>query len=117
MASGYKYVSYTTNDDTVGQIRMSKQAQDFTKQGALDTTITDNNVYAYASNPGSRRKKQLNARGVLLGRTVGTAPNEIVRKTFVPITTSVAFDLILKGEAVAAYGGFAWTVLRKIDEA
>jgi hypothetical protein len=117
MATGFKYVSYTTNDDTVGRIRMSKQAQTYAKQGAIDTTLTDNHVFAYASNAGSKRKKQLNARGIVIGREVGTDPNIIVRKTFIPITTQTAHDLILIGEAVTAYGGFNWKVIDKIDEA
>jgi hypothetical protein len=117
MATGYQYVSYTTNNDTVGRIRMSSQVRGYAKQGALDTAITDPNVFAYASNPGSKRKKQLNARGIVIGRTVGVAPNEFTRRTFIPITTSTAFDLILVGEAVTAYAGQSWKVLSKVEEA
>lgn len=117
MASGYKYVSYTTDAGTVVRLRMSKQAQEFTGQGALNTAIDDPNVYAYASNPGSKRKKQLNARGVILTRTVGTDPNTFQRRTFVPITTETALEAIAVNEAVPAYGGFAWTVADKVSEA
>lgn len=117
MATGFKYVPYTTDAGTVVQLRISAQAQAFTGQGALTAAIDDPNVYAYASNPGSRKKKQLNARGVVLGRTVGTAPNEFVRRTFVPIVTQAALAAIAVNTAVPAYGGQAWTVKAKISEA
>lgn len=117
MATGFKYVSYTTDAGTVVRLRMSKQAQDFTGQGTLSAAIDDENVFAYSSNPGSRRKKQLNARGVILSREVGTAPNTFTRRTFVPITTKAALDALTVGTAVAAYGGNAWTIADKIGEA
>lgn len=117
MATGFKYVSYTTDAGTVVRLRMSKQAQDYVGQGALNTAIDDENVFAYASNPGSKRKKQLNARGVILSREVGTAPNTFTRRTFVPITTEAALDLITINTAVPAYGGNAWVVADKVSEA
>jgi hypothetical protein len=117
MATGFKYVSYTTDAGTVVQLRMSAQAQAFTGQGPLNTAIDDKKIFAFASNPGSKRKKALNARGVVLGRTVGVAPNTFVRRTFVPITTKGALDLITINTAVPAYGGQAWTVIGAIDEA
>lgn len=117
MATGFKYVSYTTDAGTVVRLRMSAQAQAFTGQGPLTTAIDDANIFAYASNPGSKRKKQLNARGVVLTREVGTAPNTLTRRTFVPITTEGALDLITINTAVPAYGGNAWIVGDKINEA
>jgi hypothetical protein len=117
MATGFKYRSYTTDAGTVVRIRMSSQAAAFTGQGPLDTAIDDEGIFAFASNPGSKRKKSLNARGVVLGREVGTAPNVFTRRTFVPITTKGALDLITLNTAVPAYGGQAWTILDKIDEA
>lgn len=117
MATGFKAVSYTTDAGTVGRIRMSKQAQDYVGQGALNTAIDDSNVFAFASNPGSKRKKALNARGIILTREVGTAPNTFLRRTFIPITTKAALDLITVGTAVPAYGGFAWVVADKVNEA
>lgn len=117
MATGFTNVSYTTDAGTVGRIRMSSQAQGIAGQGSLTTTVTDSNLFAFAQNPGSRRKRQLNARGIVLGRTVGTAPNTFVRRTFVPITTVTALNALTVGAAVAAYGGFAWTIQRKIGEA
>lgn len=117
MATGFKAVSYTTDAGTVGRLRMSKQAQDYVGQGPTNTAITDANVFAYASNPGSKRKKQLNARGIVISRTVGTDPNTFVRRSFIPITTKGALDLITVGTAIPAYGGNAWVVADKISEA
>jgi len=117
MATGFKYVSYTSDAGTVVRLRMSAQARAIAGQGPTDTAIDDEKIFAYASNPGSKRKKALNARGIVLGRTVGAAPNEFVRRTFVPITTKGALDAININTPVAAYGGFAWTVLDKVDEA
>lgn len=117
MATGFKNVSYTTDAGTVVQLRMSAQAQAFTGQGSLSAAIDDEKVFAFARNPGSRRKKELNARGVVLTREVGTAPNTFKRRTFVPITTKAALDLLTINTAVPAYGGNAWVIASKIDEA
>lgn len=117
MATGFKYVSYATDAGTVVRLRMSLQARNFPGQGATDTAIDDENVYAFASNPGSKRKKALNARGVVLSREVGTTPNVFNRRTFVPITTEAALDLLTINAAVPAYGGFAWVIADKIGEA
>lgn len=117
MATGFQYVSYTTDAGTVVRLRMSAQARAFTGQGALDTAVDDENIFAYASNPGSRKKKQLNARGVVLTRKVGAAPNEFTRRTFVPITTEAALDALTINTAVPAYGGQAWVIADKIQEA
>lgn len=117
MATGFKRRSYATDAGTVVSIRMSEQVAAFTGQGSTTTAIDDPNIFAFASNPGSRRKKALNARGVVLTREVGTAPNTFLRRTFVPITTLAALDAIAVNTAVPAYGGFAWTVASKVSEA
>jgi len=115
--SGFRRVSYTTDAGTVGRIRLSQDAQTFTGQGSISAAITDSNLFAFASNPGSRRKTQLNARGVRLIRSVGVAPNVFNRSTFVPILTKAALDALVVGTAVPAYGGQAWTISSKIQEA
>lgn len=117
MATGFKAVSYTTDAGTVGRIRLSAQARDYVGQGSTATVITDSAIFAYASNPGSKKKKQLNARGVVITREVGTAPNTFVRRSFIPITTVAALNLITVGTAIPAYGGNAWVVAGKISEA
>jgi len=115
--TGFRAVSYTTDSGTVVRIRLSAAAQAFPGQGSIVTAVTDANVFAYAANPGSRRKKQLNARGVRLTRPVGTAPNVFNRTTFVPITTVAALTALVAGAAIPAYAGFAWTLATKIGEA
>lgn len=117
MATGFKRRSYTTDAGTVVSIRMSQQVADFIGQGSTTTAIDDANIFAFASNPGSKRKKALNARGVVLSREIGTPPNVFNRRTFVPITTLAALDAIAVNSPVAAYGGFAWTIADKISEA
>jgi len=114
---GYKAVSYTTDAGTVVRLRMSSAAQVIPGQGSIVAAVTDANVFAFAANPGSRKKKQLNARGIKLIRPVGTAPNIFNRTTFVPITTVAALTALVVGGAVPAYGGFAWTIGAKISEA
>lgn len=116
MATGFKYVPYTTDAGTVGQIRLSSQAQTATGQGLLTAAITDSKLFAFAQNPGSARKKQLNARGVKLTRPVGTAPNVFQRTTFLPIVTATALAAIAVGSTITI-GGNAYTVARKISEA
>lgn len=117
MATGFKRRSYTADSGTVVSIRMSAQVAAFPGQGATDTVLDDNNIYAFASNPGSKRKKALNARGVVLSREVGVAPNTFLRRTFVPITTQTALAALNVNGAVPAYGGFAWTIADKVNEA
>jgi hypothetical protein len=117
MATGLSYRKYQTDAGTIVRIRSSSQVVAFTGQAEPAGAVDDPNVFAYASNPGSKRKKQLNARGVILTREVGTAPNIIVRRTFVPIFTKTAFDAIVVGAARPAYGGFDWVIGDKVNEA
>jgi hypothetical protein len=117
MAIGLSYKKYQTDAGTIVQIRSSAQVLAFTGQAEPAGAIDDPNIYAFASNPGSRRKKQLNARGVVLTRETGVAPNLVVRRTFVPIFTKTAFDAIVVGAARPAYGGFDWVIGAKINEA
>lgn len=117
MATGFKRRSYTTDAGTVVSIRMSQQVADFVGQGSTTAAIDDPNIFAFASNPGSKRKKALNARGVVLSREVGAAPNTFNRRTFVPITTLAALNAVAVNSPVPAYGGFAWTVADKVSEA
>ena len=117
MATGLTYRKYETDAGTVVRIRASTQVAGITGQGTVAGAVDDGNVFAFASNPGSKRKKQLNARGIVLGRTVGTPPNEIVRRTFVPVFTNAALEAYVIDAPVAAYGGFAWKILDKVQEA
>jgi hypothetical protein len=112
----FKRVSYTTDAGTVGRIRMSASSQGVAGQGSLITAITDPNLYAFASNPGSKRKKQLNARGIRLVRTLGTGDATKTLRTFVPITTKAALDALVVGTAVTI-NAVAYTIGDKIQEA
>lgn len=117
MANGLSYKKYQTDAGTIVRIRSSAQVLAFTGQAEPAGAVDEPNVYAFASNPGSRRKKALNARGVVLTRAVGTAPNILVRRTFVPIYTQAAWTAIVVGAARPAYGGFDWVIGGKIPEA
>lgn len=115
MAS-FSLASYTTDAGTVGRIRLSTISQGFAGQGTLNATITDPNLFAFASNPGSRRKKQLNARGVVLTRSTGTGDARKVFRTFVPITTQSALTALVVGAAVTSPAG-GWSIASKVSEA
>jgi hypothetical protein len=107
---------YSTDEGTVVNIRVSSETLGATGQAVPAGAVDDANLWAFASNPGSRRKKALNARGVVLGRTVGTAPNQFVRRTFLPILTKAALDAITIDSAVTL-NGVAYTVQSKVQEA
>jgi len=113
---GFKDVKYQTDAGTVVNIRASDATIAATGNTAVTAALDDEKIWAFASNPGSRRKRQLNARGVVLGRTVGTAPNAFVRKTFMPVFSKAALDAMEKGTAVTL-NGVAYTIRSKIDEA
>lgn len=107
---------YQTDAGTIGRIRISTDSAAVAGNTEPAGAVDDENVFAFASNPGSRRKKQLNARGIVLTRTVGTAPNTFKRRTFVPILTKAGLDGITIDTAVTV-GGVAYTVASKIQEA
>ncbi len=88
----YTLKKYETDAGTVIRIRMSVEGS--TAAGNIEPAgaVDDVKIFAFASNPGSKRKKALNARGVILGRTVGVAPNTFVRRTFLPILTRARLD-------------------------
>lgn len=106
---------YSTDSGTIVRIRMGTDAAALASNPEPAGAIDDANIFAFASNPGSRRKKALNARGLVLGRTVGAAPNTFVRRTFVPISTKTALDAIAIDTAVTI-GGAEYTVKSKIQE-
>lgn len=107
---------YQTDAGTVVQIRISDASAAVAGNTEPAGAIDDEKIFAFASNPGSKRKKALNARGIVLGRSVGTAPDTFVRRTFVPILTKAGLDGITIGTAVTLNGN-AYTVRSKVDEA
>lgn len=107
---------YATDTGTIVRIRIGTFAAGQAKNTAPAGVVADRALFAFASNPGSRRKKELNARGLVLGRTVGTAPDQFVRRTFMPVLTQAAFNSYAIGEAVTI-DGTAYTVRDFINEA
>jgi len=106
---------YQSDSGTVVRIRIGTDAAALASNPAPAGALDDSNIFAFASNPGSRRKKALNARGVVLGRSVGTAPDTFVRRTFVPILTQAGLTAITVGTAITI-NGVAYTVRSKINE-
>lgn len=106
---------YSTDSGTVVRIRMGTDAAGLASNPEPAGAVDDPNIFAFASNPGSRRKKALNARGLVLGRTVGTPPNSFVRRTFLPISTKTALDAIAIDTAITI-NAVEYTVKSKIQE-
>lgn len=113
---GFKDVKYQTDAGTVVNIRVSDATIAAAGNTAVAAALDDNNIWAFASNPGSRRKRQLNARGVVLGRTIGAAPNSFVRKTFMPVFSKTALDAMEKDSPISL-NGVAYTIKSKVEEA
>lgn len=107
---------YETDAGTVVRIRISDAALGVLGNAPPAGAIDDPNIYAYAQNPGSKRKKQLNARGVRLQRFVGTGAARKRFTTFVPILTEAALDAVTVG-ATVTLNAVEYTVADKIDEA
>lgn len=107
---------YETDEGTVVRIRVSTETTGAAGQVIPAGAVEDSALWAFASNPGSRRKKQLNARGLVLGRTVGAAPDQFVRKTFIPILTLTAWTDTEIGDPVEV-GGVNYTVRAKVPQA
>lgn len=107
---------YQTDKGTIARIRIGTSASTQAKNTAPAGAVTDKAIFAFARNPGSRRKKELNARGLILGRTVGTAPDTFVRRTFMPVLTPAALAAYTIGETVTI-NTVAYTVRDFINEA
>lgn len=107
---------YETDSGTIVRIRVGESAAGQAKNTAPAGAVSDRALFAFSSNPGSKRKKELNARGLILGRDVGTAPDQFVRRTFMPVLTPTAFDSYAIGEAVTI-DAIAYTVRDFVNEA
>lgn len=116
MATGYKYVKYETDAGTIVRIRASSQTVSASGNTAPSGAIDDLNIFAYAANPGSKRKKQLNARGLRLRRELGTAPLTFNRYTFIPFFTLAGMAAVAL-ESDITLGGVTWKVAEKVNEA
>lgn len=69
----------------------------------------------HAFNGASRRRFGIHARGVRLSRLSGAAPEQTVRRTFLPVGTQAALDAIAL-ESTITIGGVDWTVKGKVPE-
>lgn len=109
-------VKYITDAGTIVQIRASDATIAATGNTAATGTIDDKNIFAFAQNPGSKRKKQLNARGLRLQRFTGTGANRKRFTTFMPVFTATAWDAYNVG-ATLTVNSVEYTIADKINEA
>lgn len=71
------------------------------------------NFHAYSS--GSRKRFGIHTRGVTLSRTVGTAPNQFSKSTFLSIPTTDEYDALSISDTISI-NSVAWTVKSKVPE-
>lgn len=112
MAADFGFYSYTSDKGEVYKIKMavsSAALQDPANPAQARTVDESVSVGA------NRRTIGLHARGLRLGRQVGTAPNTFTRTTFLPICSPVTWTGTALGSAVTV-GGLAYTVLAKVPE-
>ena len=93
------------------QVRMSDAEADV--YGTEPTAVRDSRLHAF--NGGSRRKFGIHARGLILKRTTGTAPDLRVRRTFLPKPTVALWEAVELDSAVTI-GTISWTVDSKVAE-
>jgi hypothetical protein len=66
-------------------------------------------------NSGSRRKFGIHPRGLVLSRTVGTAPNQFNKTSFIAAPTAAAWAAANVGDDLSV-GGNAWKIAGKRPE-
>lgn len=113
---GTQRVKYQTDAGTVVFIRASDATITAVGNTAISATVDDVNIYAYAQNPGSKRKKQLNARGLRLQRFTGTGAARKRFTTFMPVFSPTAFAAYV-GDADLTVNSVVYTIADKINEA
>lgn len=116
MAASYQVKKYQTDAGTIGRIRISDQSLSFAANVEPAGAIDDENIFAFASNPGSRKKKQLNARGLRLQRFTGTGAARKRFTTFLPILTQSVLDAQTIGDEIVL-GSVSYTIADKVAEA
>jgi hypothetical protein len=107
---------YETDEGTIIRIRATDSTAGAPGNTEPAGAVDDIRLFAKASEPGNRRNSELNARGLILGRNVGTAPNVFVRRTFVPYFTKAAMDAVAIDSEVTI-NGVVYTVRDRRDEA
>jgi len=104
---------YEANSGDIHQIYMS--APRISAAGAAPAGSVSNDIIVKVSK--KNREYGLRPRGVILTRTVGTAPNAFNKRTFLPVLTPTAYaSSAFAPEAVVTINTVAWTVLRRQDE-
>lgn len=116
LMASFQTSKYETNAGTVVRIRISDAALGVLGNTPPAGAVDDGNIYAYAQNPGSKRKKQLNARGARLQRFTGTGAARKRFTTFVPILTPTAWEAVVVGSTVTL-NSVEYTVADLVPEA
>jgi hypothetical protein len=93
------------------QVRMSDQ--EAAVYGTEPAAARDSKLHAF--NGGSKRKFGIHARGLILKRTTGTAPDLRVRRTFLPKPTVTSWEGVALDSTVTI-ASVDWTVDSKTAE-
>jgi len=106
-------VKYESDAGTIHPLRLDSTR--VSAAGTAPTGAQDSDVSAKVSK--STREAGLKPRGVRLVRTIGTAPNQFKRYTFLPVLTQTALDGAgFNVGATITIDGVAWTVARRLPE-
>lgn len=110
---GFTRVKYQTNNyGIVGAVLSDTEVA---VAGTQPTDPAVGKLTVYTS--GSRRRHGIHARGVILTRDVGTAPDTAAKTTFLPALTPTAYaSAAFQEQATVMLNGFTWTVARRVDE-
>jgi len=111
MAADYARYLYTDDLDQTHSIRLAVTGGDAQAATASSAAATGSPVESRRSS----RSQTLQVRGVRLSRTVGTAPNQGLRTTFLPILALDDYQALTKGTTVTI-GTTAYTVSRQVPE-
>lgn len=113
---GYQRGFYKSDAGSVYHIRVSDAtaASDIGKFAAGPTT--DGKVEVKVGGHGSKRKYGIFARGFVLKRRVGTAPDQFYRTSFIPCPDPANFTDAKIGTNITLNGNI-WTVYDKVQEA
>lgn len=85
-------------------------------EGAVYTAGAANPDFdLHVSSSGSRRRFGVHPRGVRLTRLAGTAPDQVVKRTFLAFGTEAALAAVVLGSTITI-GGAVWTVASKVPE-
>jgi hypothetical protein len=112
VAIDFGLFTYTSDKEVGYKIRMSKATAALQDPADPTQPTTVDESVQVGSN---RRSLGLHARGLRLSRTVGTAPNEFNRTTFMPICTLAQYTTVQIGTELTV-NGVAYRVTKKVPE-